>query len=272
MSPIEGDNVFGDEVSRLYERHLVPLIFEPYAAATAKRLAPLNPSRVLELACGTGVLTRAIVSELPTTVAITATDLNPAMLQQAQRVGTSRPVVWRQADALSLPFSDASFDLVVCEFGVMFFPDKPRAFAETRRVLVPGGVFVFSVWDRIEDNEITDVATSALAAVFPDDPPSFMRRTPHGYHDRLTIERDLALGGFSLPPALETITARSRARSARDAAIGICQGTPLRNQIEARDPSRLEEATEIATRAIIERFGDGPVDGKMQAHLIVAHR
>ena len=272
MSPIEGDNVFGDEVSRLYERHLVPLIFEPYAAATAKRLAPLNPSRVLELACGTGVLTRAIVSELPTTVAITATDLNPAMLQQAQRVGTSRPVVWRQADALSLPFSDASFDLVVCEFGVMFFPDKPRAFAETRRVLVPGGVFVFSVWDRIEDNEITDVATSALAAVFPDDPPSFMRRTPHGYHDRLTIERDLALGGFSLPPALETITARSRARSARDAAIGICQGCPLAAEIEARDPGGRAAATAAVAAALAARLGEGVVTTRMQALVFTAAR
>ena len=272
MSTIKGDSVFGDEVSRLYERHLVPLIFEPYAAATAQRLAALKPTRLLEIACGTGVLTRATASRLPPTTSITATDLNPAMLEQAQHVGTSRPVTWRQADALALPFPDASFDAVVCEFGAMFFPDKPTAFREVRRVLVPGGVFLFSVWDRIEDNEITDVATNALVSVFPENPPWFMRRTPHGYHDRGTIERDLSEAGFPLPIEFETITERSRASSASEAAIGICQGTPLRNEIEVRDPSRLQEATDAAARAIADRFGSGPIDGKMQAHLILARR
>jgi SAM-dependent methyltransferase len=264
------DSVFGDEVARLYEQHLVPLIFEPYADVSARRLAALKPARVLEIACGTGVLTRALAREL--TASITATDLNPAMLARAQRAGTSRPVTFRQADALALPFRDASFDAVVCQFGVMFFPDKSRAFAEARRVLSSGGVFLFSVWDRIEENEVTELVVNAVAEVFPEDPPRFMQRTPHGYFDRLTIEQDLARGGFPPPVAFEAITARSRASSAGQVAIGICQGTPLRNEIEMRDPSCLAKATEAATRALVTRFGTGPLDGRMQAYLIVVRR
>lgn len=272
MSTTQRDTTFGDEIARLYERYLVPLIFQPYAEATAQQLAATQPARVLEIACGTGVLTRELASRLPASCSITASDLNPAMLEQAKRVGTSRPVSWRQADALALPFPDESFDAVVCEFGAMFFPDKSKAFAEARRVLAPGGVYLFSVWAAIEDNEITDVATNALASLFPDDPPSFMRRTPHGYHDRTTIERDLARGGFDGPVEFETITARSRAQSAREAAIGICEGTPLRNEIEARDPTRLEEATEVATRALVARFGHGAIDAAMTAHLVLVRR
>lgn len=272
MSTAERDNVFGDEVSRLYERYLVSLIFGPYAEASARRAAALAPRRVLEIACGTGALTRALATHLPPSTAITATDLNPAMLAQAKRVVTSRPISWRQADALALPFADGSFDAVVCQFGVMFFPDRPKGYGEARRVLASGGVFLFSVWDRIEENEVTDVATNAVASVFPEDPPWFMRRTPHGYHDRAAIERDLMAAGFPTPVQFETIAARSRAPSAREAAVGICQGTPLRNEIEARDPTRLDAATNAATEALTARFGEGPIDGKMQAHLIIARR
>lgn len=268
MSTFEQDRVFGDEVARLYERYLVPLIFEPYAELTAQHLARRPATRVLEIACGTGVLTRALAVWLPASVSITATDLSPAMLEQAKQIGTCRGVTWQHADALALPFPNASFDVVVCEFGVMFFPDKPRAFAEARRVLTPEGMFAFSVWDRIEENEFADVVTQAMESVFPEDPPTFMRRTPHGYFDRLTIERDLAAAGFPSPFAFETIAARSRADSPRIPAIAICLGTPLRNEIEARDPSRLADATDAAARALAARFGQREIEGKMQAHLV----
>jgi SAM-dependent methyltransferase len=183
-------------------------------------------------------------------------------------VGTKRAVEWRQADAMQLPFPDGAFDAVVCQFGVMFLPDKSKAFSQARRVLRPGGVFIFNVWDRIEENEFADAVTTALASAFPKDPPRFMARTPHGYHDRRTIERDLASGGFTAPPQFDTIAARSLAASARIPAIAYCQGTPLRNEIEARDASRLGEATDIAAEAIGNRFGPGAVDGKIQAHIV----
>ena len=149
---------------------------------------------------------------------------------------------------MQLPFPDGAFDAVVCQFGAMFFPDKAKAFAETRRVLRPGGVFIFNVWDRIEDNEFADAVTTGIAPLFPADPPRFLARTPHGYHDKGVIARDLAAGGFAASPAIATVEARSRADSARVPAVAFCQGTPLRNEIEARDASRLGEATDAADR------------------------
>ena len=262
------DKVFAGSIPKLYDTYLVPLIFEPYAADLANRLRSRSLSRVLEIAAGTGVVTRALASVLPESVSIVATDLNQAMLDQASAVGTKRTVEWRQADAIQLPFKDATFDAVVCQFGVMFFPDKSKAFAEARRVLRPGGVFIFNAWDRIEENEFADTVTSALASVFPKDPPRFMARTPHGYHDHRTIERDLASGGFIASPRINTVAARSRAASSRIPAIAYCQGTPLRNEIETRGAARLGEAPDIAAAAIAKRFGRGAVDGKIQAHIV----
>jgi SAM-dependent methyltransferase len=269
MSVTDRDSDFRDSIARVYESHLVPLIFGPYAEDLARRLASRTVTRVLEIAAGTGVVTRALASALPASVTVVATDLNQAMIDQAMTIGTSRPVEWRQADAMQLPFADGSFDAVVCQFGVMFFPDKAKAFAEVRRVLAPGGVFVFNVWDRIEENEIPHIVTNALAIMFPADPPQFMARTPHGYYDGATIERDLVAGGFTKAPVITAIAARSRASSARDAAVAFCLGTPLRSEIEARDPDRLGEAIDAATAAIIARFGRGAVDGKIQAHVVV---
>ncbi len=272
MTSPDSDKVFAGSIPKLYETHLVPLIFEPYAADLAGRLGSRRLARVLEVAAGTGVVTRALAATLPASAAIVATDLNQAMLDQAAATGTARAVEWRQADAMRLPFDDGSFDAVVCQFGVMFFPDKPTAFAEARRVLGPGGVLLFNVWDRIEENEFAQVVTAALEPVFPADPPRFLARTPHGYHDRRAIERDLANGGFAGPVRFDTVAARSRAASPRIPALAYCQGTPLRNEIEARDAARLGEATDVAAEAIARRFGRGSVDGKIQAHIVMVER
>ena len=268
MSSSNIDKVFAGSIPKLYETYLVPLIFEPYAADLATRLKARRLSRVLEIAAGTGAVTRALALALPESVSIVATDLNQAMLDQAAAVGTKRAVEWRQADAMHLPFDDATFDAVVCQFGVMFFPDKAKAFSEARRVLRSEGVFVFNVWDRIEDNEFAHTVTISLESVFPKDPPRFMARTPHGYHDPKQIARDLAQGGFTTSPRINTVTERSRAKSPREPAIAYCQGTPLRNGIETRDAARLGETTDVAAEAIAKRFGRGPVDGKIQAHIV----
>jgi SAM-dependent methyltransferase len=268
MSGPGTDKVFSGSIPALYDSHLVPLLFEPYAADLADRLASRSLKRVLELAAGTGVATRRLASVLRDDVAIVATDLNQPMLDQAAEIGTSRPVEWRQADAMQLPFPDRMFDAVVCQFGVMFFPDKPKAFAEARRVLRPGGVLIFSVWDRIEENEFADTVTTALASLFPTDPPRFLARIPYAYHDRPTIARDVANGGFTKPAQIDTVAARSRATSARIPAVGFCQGSPLRTEIEARDASRLAEATDVAANAVAQRFGRAAVDGKIQAHVV----
>lgn len=268
MSSPGTDKVFVGSIPELYDAHLVPLIFEPYAADLVDRLASRPLARVLEIAAGTGVVTRAMASALPESVSIVATDLNQPMIDHASALGTRRAVEWRQADAMQLPFEDGRFDAVVCQFGVMFFPEKTRAYSEVRRVLRSRGVFIFNVWDRIEDNEFADTVTTALETLFTEDPPRFLTRTPHGYYDHEIIKRDLAKGGFTVPPEITTLAARSRAKSFQIPAIAYCQGTPLRNEIEARDASRLGEATDIAAEAIAQRFGRGAVDGKIQAHIV----
>jgi len=259
---------FSGSIPEIYDKYLVPLIFEPYAIDVAQQLAGLPLTNVLELAAGTGVVTRRLAMMLPGSVFIIATDLHQPMLDLAAAVGTSRPVEWRQADALELPYDKASFDAVVCQFGVMFFSDRARAFAEVRRVLRRGGVFIFSVWDRLEENEFALLITEALAGVFPADPPRFLARVPHGYHDIDTIRSDLVAGGFSATAQVSTLAARSRAASAHIPAVAYCQGTPLRDEIEARDFDKLATATSVAEAAIAAKFGQSAVDGKLQAHVV----
>jgi len=272
MSSPDSDKVFAGSIPKLYEEYLVPLIFQPYAEDLARRLTTRNVSRVLEIAAGTGVVTRQLAFVLPASVSIVATDLNQPMLDMACGIGTARPVQWQIADAMQLPFADGMFDAVVCQFGAMFFPDKSKAFLEARRVLRTGGVLLFNVWDRIEENEFAQTVTAALESLYPNDPPRFMARTPHGYHHIATIERDLAGGGFTAPSHIDTVAARSRASSARIPAIAFCQGTPLRNEIEARGESFPGEATDAAADALARRFGRGAVDGKIQAHVVAVER
>ena len=268
----DADRVFAGSIPQLYDRYLVPLIFEPYAVDLARRVAEREPARVLEIAAGTGVVTRQLANTLAPNASIVATDLNQPMLDHAAAIGTMRTVEWRQADAMQLPFVDEAFDVVVCQFGVMFFPDKAKAFAEARRVLRAGGAFIFNVWDRIDQNDFADTVTTALEALFPADPPRFMARVPHGYHDHAIIAQDLARGAFSRPPEFTTLAARSCAASPRIPAMAYCQGTPLRSEIESRDALRLGEATDIATAAIARRFGAGRVDGGIQAHVVTIER
>src|SRR5713226_476570 len=262
------DTVFSGSIPSLYDSYLGPLIFEPYAHDLANRLSALNAERVLETAAGTGIVTRELVRALPN-ARVVATDLNQPMLDHAAAQVSSSRVSWQKADAQALPFPDGAFDAVVCQFGVMFFPDKQKAYREARRVLKPGGHFIFNVWDSIEYNEFADLVTSAVAEMFADDPPLFLARTPHGYCDKQAVVAEVKSAGFA-SVAADTLTRRSVAPSCRDPAIGFCQGTPLRNEIEARDANRLVEATEAAASRIGTRFGNGPVDGMIQAHVITA--
>jgi ubiquinone/menaquinone biosynthesis C-methylase UbiE len=263
------DKLFAGSIPEIYDRFLVPLIFEPYAADLAGRVAAFAPTDVLETAAGTGVLTRALAERLSPSTHIVATDLNQPMLDQAARRQQAGSIEWKQADALALPFADQSFDAVACQFGVMFFPDKVQGYREARRVLRPGGRLLFNVWDRLSENEFPDVVTQALAEVFAEDPPRFMARTPHGHHDVERIRRDLEAAGFA-DVGIEAVDARSKAPTARHVAVAFCQGTPLRNEIEARDASRLEEATTRAADALARRFGEGAIEGRIRALVISA--
>lgn len=264
------DKVFAGSIPKIYDEHLVPMIFSVYAEDIARRVAARAPSVLLEIAAGTGAVTRAVAAALPRGVRYVATDLNEPMLTvAAQRQAEDDRIVWRQADAMALPFGDAEFELVCCQFGAMFFPDRVKAYGEVKRVLKGGGTFVFNVWDRIEDNVLTHEATVALGKMFPDDPPRFMIRTPHGYHDKAVIRSDLERAGFR-DISIETRCDISRAPSAEYVAIALCQGTPLRSEIEARDASKLQAATDFVAEALRTRHGSGAVEGKIQAIVIEA--
>ena len=257
------DSAFAGSIPALYDRYLGPLLFAAFAADLAARAAALGPKRILETAAGTGIVTEALASALPD-AEIIATDLNQAMLDVAAGRVAAANVRFEAADAQSLPFPDAGFDLVVSQFGVMFFPDRIGAYREVKRVLKPGGAFLFNAWDAVEENPVTAAVAGTLQAWFPPGAESFFRRVPFGYHDKARIEADLRAAGFA-EVAIETLRPVSRV-SARDAAIGLCQGTPLRAEIEQHGLD-LDAATDAAAAALASFDG---ADTPMSANVVLA--
>jgi ubiquinone/menaquinone biosynthesis C-methylase UbiE len=259
---------FTGSVPEKYEALMVPLIFRPYAEELARRARALHPGRVLETAAGTGAVTRALRDALPD-AEIVASDLNQPMLDVNSARTASDRVRFVQADAMDLPFEDATFDLVVCQFGAMFFPDKVRGHSEARRVLRQGGRYLLAIWDRIERNPLTDIAQQVLIDCFPDDPPLFMREGPFGYSDPLRIEQDLHDAGFHTVE-IETVELRSRSPSAREAATALCFGTPMGMEIDDRAPGSLDRVFEAVERAFEPFEGPEGVDAPMAAHIVSA--
>jgi SAM-dependent methyltransferase len=262
------DTVFAGSIPAMYDRYMVPLLFRPYAEQIAERARALAPERILETAAGTGIVTQALHETMPD-AEIVATDLNQPMLEQAARRVGAANVRFQRADALDLPFDDGSFDLVVCQFGIMFFPDKVKGNSEARRVLRDGGHYLLVIWDKVENNLATMMAGKAVAELFPDEPAAFYERIPFRYHDRGQIEDDLRAGGYA-KIAFETVELRSRAASARHAAIGLTQGTPMRSEIEKRGPEALARATDAAAKALLQFEGPEGFDAPMSAHIVTA--
>jgi SAM-dependent methyltransferase len=259
---------FSGSWPEFYDRLMVPVFFEPYARRLAERLKGMTSGHVMEIAAGTGVVTRELIRKLPDSVSITATDLSQPMLDRAQSHPGSERVRWQQADALALPFDDSSFDAIVCQFGVMFFADKRAAFREALRVLKPGGRFLFEVWDRREEVAIQYTASEIVGRALSLDPGSLLAPP---YHDVATVQSDLAAAGFT-DLGFETLPERSRTGSAQEAAIATCQGGVLRSHIESHAPGRLEEITDTVAAALAEKFGTGPIDAPMQAILFTSVR
>lgn len=264
------DTKFIGAIPDIYDQYLVPQIFESYAEDLAQRMASHRPTDILETAAGSGVVTRAAFPHLASDANYTVTDLNPPMLDRARStLPDDRRLNWKPTDALSLDFADESFDMMLCQFGVMFYPDRIKGNAEAYRVLRNGGRYIFNVWDQIADNEFADEVTKSLAEIYPDDPPNFLDRTPHGYYDLDLIRTDLEAAGFSNIEIAKK-TEISRAAHHSHPAIAYCQGTPLRNELEARDASGPQAATDHAARAIGKRFGEGAVQGKVQGYVVTA--
>lgn len=256
--------------AELYERHLVPLTFGAHSRIMASRFRGMAAGRLLEIAAGTGALTRELRKLLPDAVEIVATDLNQPMLDQAMAMSDAGLITWHPADAMALPFEDDSFDAAVCQFGAMFFPDKVAAFSQVHRVLHPAGRFRFSVWDRMEANILNQMYQDVIDAMFPSDPPGRMH-APFSYYDQTIIDADLTGAGF-IGITFELAPGYYRAASARDAAFAITQGHPVRQEVEARGRGYLERAAGTLANDVVLRFGHGPVVIPNQAIIVTAQR
>ena len=264
------DSTFAGSIPALYDRHLGPLLFAPYAEEVARRLADLKSGALIETAAGTGIVTQALARSLPPSVEIVATDLNQAMVDFAAKKSGMERVTFKQADAIALPADDAAFDAVVCQFGVMFFPDRVAGYREARRVLRPGGRALIAIWDSLTHNPIARCVVDSMARHFPVDPPRFLARTPHGHSDQNVIVSELSAAGFSRV-SIDTVTLPSRG-SHCDPAIGFCQGSPMRGEIEARAPRGLQKATDAVAAAVATEFGEGAIEAPMQALIVVAQK
>lgn len=265
----QGDSAFTGSVPELYDEHLGPLLFDPYAEEIASRVRGRGARNILETAAGTGRVTRALAEAAPGAL-IVATDLNPAMIDLGATLVASPNVRWQQADMLALPFAPATFDVVVCQFGVMFVPDQTAAFREALRVLAPGGQYVFNVWDGIGANEVAHVVSQCVATALGG-VQTFLERAPYGYGDPEAIEQRLRDAGFSRIE-IDAVEHRSRSASAQGPALGFVQGSPMAAQIEAHAPGTLAEVTARAEQSLIERFGSGPIDARMRAYVFAASR
>jgi ubiquinone/menaquinone biosynthesis C-methylase UbiE len=260
---------FAGSIPAAYDRYLGPVLFQPYAEDLVARLQVPDNGAVLELACGTGIVTRELRSHLPATVKLIATDLNEPMFQHAApKFARNEAVEWQQADASSLPFGDGIFDAVVCQFGIMFVPDKALAAREARRVLKPGGIFLFNVWDALEHNELGRIAHETIAGYFDKDPPMFYQ-VPFGYHDHDEIKEVLEDAGFR-NVRIDVVDKASGASRAEDTATGLVQGNPVSVAIAERDPSLLPVITNAIAVALKRRFGEAEMRAPLRAIVVQA--
>lgn len=274
--PHAADARFVGSIPEAYDRYLGPLLFDPYAIDLASRVrVPTGPqAAALEVAAGTGILSRHLRQRLPESVALTVTDLNAPMVAVAERhmreAGQTARARWQVADASTLPFDDCSFNAVVCQFGVMFFPDKPLAAREAFRVLRPGGQWLFSVWGSWDDNPFAPVVHHAIASFFPDDPPEFYR-TPFGFYNRDALHSLPVSAGFATPEII-TLDRTLEAPTAGEAAIGFVRGNPVLTAIQERCTTEAEAVVQAVARSLADRFGDHPLRLRSRVHVVSATR
>jgi len=252
-----------------YHRGVGSFLFDPYAQELARRAEALAPDRLLETACGTGIATRRLREALPPQVELVATDLHEPMLAVARRTVRSRGQVrFQQADMTALPFDGAGFDALVCQFGLMFVPDKPAAAREARRVLRPGGQVLMATWRSLAHNEPIRLAHETVSRLFPYDPPRFYL-IQTGFGEPEYMRRLLANAGF-VEISTEVVEKRTSAPSAVEVAVGLIEGFPIVDYIRARDPSLVPVAVAELARAFVAHFGDHPMAGTVEALITTA--
>jgi ubiquinone/menaquinone biosynthesis C-methylase UbiE len=255
-----------------YDRYLGPIFFHQYADDLVARV-PVTPGmRVLEVACGTGIVTQRLLERLGERGSLVATDLNEAMIAHGRARLDAQPGVvdWRPADATKLPFPDRSFDAVVCQFGLMFFPDKAAGVREAWRVLKPGGAYLFNVWDAIAHNPIARITHETVASFFTTDPPSFYA-VPFGFHDLQTILALLTQAGFGQIEWAH-VDKTGTSPSAADAAKGLIEGNPILAAIMERRPEALSAIKSAVASAVAAQLGDHPVQCPLRALVLSARR
>ena len=255
--------LFQGAIPENYDRCLGPVIFEPYAEDLVLRLKDRKLERILEIACGTGIVTRRLRDALPATTEIIATDLNPDMFEVAKaKFRGGEKISWQQADASALPFPDQSFDAVVCQFGFMFVPDKAAAMREAHRVLRAGGVVLFNVWDSLDANPFAEIAHTTIASFFDRDPPRFYE-IPFNVHDSKLVRELLQNAGFEkIESFVETKPCRSK--SAKEFATGLVRGNPVGAEATERGVNP-EDLIEAVAKRLAERFGATPFQSTMRA-------
>lgn len=261
---------FDNSAAVKYERYMVPLIFQPYAEIMAERVAKLNPSHVLEIAAGTGVVTRALAAALPESCEIVATDLAEGMLDVAREyVPEGSPILWQQADGQDLPFEDESFDVVVCQFGIMFFPDKIQGFREAHRVLKPGGTVIFNSWASLAENPTFDLAFNTAMELMNGKLPNLME-VPFGYTDEDQIRSDMGVAGIE-SIEIEAVSTQSNVTSAQGAALGYIQGGPMTGVMKELGGD-IPEITAKVAAAIELTMGSGPFQNPLKAILMTGKK
>jgi len=264
----DNNALFSGSIADAYHRHLGPLIFDEYARELSARAEVPVGGKVLEIACGTGILTNHLRRALKGSANLVATDLNPMMVDAAKaNVGNGGGIDYREADGTALPFDDETFDAVFCQFGVMFYPDKGQGYREAARVLRPGGRFVFSVWDSLAHNGFCGFVHQKIIEMFPEDPPAFLE-IPFGYHDIAEIKAELQNAGFE-KIEISVLPSESRAPSARDVALALITGSPLASQLIEMGVA--QESFAIVEAALVDAFGEGEVRAPMQSISITAH-
>jgi ubiquinone/menaquinone biosynthesis C-methylase UbiE len=254
---------FTASVPENYDRYLGMVLFDPFARDLARRI-PGESRRILETACGSGIVTRRLLQALPPGATLVATDLNAPMVDRARAaVGSDPRVTWRTADMCHLGLPDRSFDAVVCQFGLMFVPDKVSAMREALRVLVPGGLYLFNVWDSLATNRFGAIANEVIAGFFPEDPPGFYQ-VPFSLHDTSAVQELLAQAGFQDVRGTH-LDLGTTARSADEFAKGLVEGNPVVAEIQARGGATVEDVrTRLAGRLRAE-MGDQPVSTRLRA-------
>jgi len=262
----DANALFLGTVPAVYDRCLGPFIFEPYASDLARRVAATPDSRVLELACGTGIATRRLREALPSGAQLVASDLSEAMIAIARDRLAGADVHWRVADASALPFKDGAFDTVACQFGLMFLPDPARGFSEARRVLRTGGEFLANVWCSLDENPAAGIAHAVLARMFADDPPQFLR-VPYGSLDAAALRTLAAEAGFTSID-VSRVALEGRAVSARAVADRFAKGTPLASALAARGADL--DAVADAFEAELAAHGGNPFRSPLAALVLAA--